>query len=93
LPLKRKAPGRKKTRGRKDADEAAADEPLRAELLHSLPTRWLRLAPIERLVSAGRREEPPGLVPKWLVRQARLDELIRTHVSAAGRPVGQVRER
>jgi len=46
-----------------------------------LPSRRLRLALIKRLVAASRRNEPPGPVPKWTARQARLDEreLIRTY--------------
>jgi hypothetical protein len=35
-------------------DEGGVDELLRAELLHSLPTRRLRLALTERLVAAKR---------------------------------------
>ena len=80
-------------------EEGGVDDPFLAELLHSLPTRRLRLALIERLVAAkreaaliarlvpaARREEPPE---KWLARQARLDgcdELIRTYrCSSRGR--------
>jgi len=46
-----------------------------------LPSRRLRLALVKRLVAASRRNEPPGPVPKWTARQARLDEreLIRTY--------------
>ena len=56
-----------------------------AELLRPSPSRRLRLALIKRLVAASQRSGPPGPVPKWTARQARLDEreLIRTYQLAS----------
>ena len=78
--------------GGAQGEEGGVDDRFLTELLHSLPTRRLRLALVERLVAAkrevaliarlvpaARREEPPE---EWLARQARLDErdeLIRTY--------------